>query len=112
MNRSDELLDNFYKELDDICCEIEEKVVDIQTDITTNTKKELSISKKKGLFEKLKKGIETMQPNRYLPLIEQIESYKLTKEDQDIIKNVKLQLDNYNYEEAALFLKGNIKNVK
>jgi len=99
------LLPKLYEELNKVCNEIKQKVINTQDISSQNDKLTLDKDKRTELFQNLKKGIETMKPNRYKPVLEEIDTYKLDDRDNDLINNIKTSLDEYKFDEAERFLK-------
>ena len=61
---------------------------------------ELTNSKRDELFEELKKQIKTNRPNRCEPVIQEINQYKLSKEDDKLFLNIKGLIGEYKFRDA------------
>jgi hypothetical protein len=62
---------------------------------------ELTNEKKEQLFLQLKEAILSKRPKKYKPIIEDIEKYKLSKEDKEFFEKVKILIDKYKFKEAT-----------
>ena len=98
---------NLYEELNKVCDEIKQKVINTPDEnlSSQNNKELLSEDKRVLLFKNLKQGIESMKPNIYKPALKEINNYKLDDSDNELINNIKISLDMYKFDEAKFLLK-------
>ncbi len=93
------LLPEFYNEFYLIIDELHTKIINIKGG-TSNSKEILNKEKRDQLFNKLKKAVETKRPKKCLPIIEEIDNYNLSKEDEDFFAIIKNYIKKYNFKQA------------
>jgi len=97
------LLSKFYQELKLVVDELEDKLL-TATIQEASSKEKISNEKRDILFTKLKEAIETKIVTKCEPVIEDIEGYNLTNEDQELFEKVKYFVDEFEFKEAIELL--------
>jgi signal transduction histidine kinase/CheY-like chemotaxis protein len=90
------LLPEFYKELNLVLDELEKKLKD--TDEIKIKKVKITDDKKEELFKKLRNTADLMEPKKCQNILDEINKYELSKEDQDIIDNINKLINRYDFE--------------
>ncbi len=72
----------------------------INKDKNTDKIIEVSSSKTNELFESLKAALQTNRPQKFNPIIQEIEKYKLSKEDEELFLKIKVFVDSYKLQKA------------
>ena len=103
-----DLVPSFYAELNLVTDEIADKLIISNDKIDNERNKEglieLSQDVRGDLFEKLKDALDSMEPKKCDTIIEEIEKYKLSVDDKKIIDEIKVLIDDYEYDEALELL--------
>jgi len=96
-NMDGTLIPEFLKELKIVTNEIEEKM-----EFESKSEQTLYITQdlRDKLFKKLEDALETQRPKNCIPVIEEIEKYKLNDEDSLIFKQIKDFIEDYDLDEA------------
>ncbi|MFA6137555.1 MAG: ATP-binding protein [Sulfurimonas sp.] len=100
-NKDRELLQNLNAELKKVLDELEEKVLSKEK---KQIKQKVPDAKIYKLFTKLKKAAQTNRPKECEPITEEIETYKLTYEDENFFAEVKALIEMYKFKEAIFML--------
>jgi signal transduction histidine kinase/CheY-like chemotaxis protein len=90
------LLPEFYKELNLVLDELEKKLKG--TDEIKIRKVKITDDKKEELFKKLRNTADLMEPKKCQNILDEINKYELSKEDQDIIDNINKLINRYDFE--------------
>lgn len=98
-----ELLPKFYEELNKVLDELFVLNSDKRSESSFDI--ELSASKKEELFKSLKEAVDTMQPNKCAPIVEEFTKYKLSSKDKELIKNIKDAIEDFDFDKADELLK-------
>ena len=100
------LLSEFYEELNKVCTEIEQKMLNYSFDnsIPYNEKKELNAEKREELLKNLEEAIDSMRPKRYHLILLELETYKLDYHDNKMIESIRASLDEYDFREVKQYL--------
>ncbi|WP_052746030.1 response regulator [Sulfurovum lithotrophicum] len=103
--QDEHLLPKFYQELKLVIDELKEK---LPTEGTQEiySKEKISDEKRDDLFAKLKEAIETKVITKCEPVIDEIEGYSLSNEDQALFEKVKYYIDEFELKEAIALLNG------
>lgn len=96
-----DLLPSFYEELNKVTIEIESKIEN-----TKETKKaELTKSKKESLFESLKEALATNRIKNIKPIIDEIDKYTLSQDDEKLFDEVKELVSKFKFKDILELLK-------
>jgi signal transduction histidine kinase/CheY-like chemotaxis protein len=90
------LLPEFYKELNLVLDELEKKLKG--TNEIKIKKVKITDDKKEELFKKLRVTADLMEPKKCQNILDEINKYELSKEDQDIIDNINKLINRYDFE--------------
>ncbi len=91
-----DLLPSFYKKLNDVIKEIEEKFVDTNK----QNKIDLDETKKSIILDNLKEALQTNRIKNIKPIIEEIEQYTLSQRDKDFFEQIKELVNKFKFKEA------------
>ncbi len=92
------LIPQFNNILARLVAEIEEKMPD--EDLLVSRAEKIPAEKAKEMFIRLKEAVESMQPYRYEPLLEELARYQLPDETNAILSRVTQALDEYDFDQA------------
>ncbi|WP_428738400.1 cache domain-containing protein [Sulfurimonas sp.] len=96
------LFEEFYKELNIVIDELNEKL-ELQEDDSTR-KEPITVQIKEELFANLKEAIELMEPKKCRLIIEQIATYQLSNKDYKTFIKVQNLIEAYEFDEALEIL--------
>jgi len=101
-----ELLPIYYHELKKVTDEIEEKILDtVNIDsVLESQKKILSDTKKDELLNNLKGMVMKKNSRQCMPIIQEIQEYRLFKEDESLFLEVKRLIENRKFKKALELL--------
>jgi len=94
------LLEQFYKELNSVLNEIEQKVIKKDQE----KKETITSDLKEQLFSELKDAIATKRVKNTKPIIEKLDSYILEKEDDELYQNIKSLVKKFKFKDALELL--------
>jgi CheY-like chemotaxis protein len=92
------LVPEFHKALARLIAEIEEKMP--ETGISSARTEQFPTEQEQDLLARLKEAIESMQPVRYAPILEEISRYRFSTETFEILSRVKEALNEYDFDQA------------
>jgi CheY-like chemotaxis protein len=92
------LVPEFNEALVRLIAEIEEKMP--ETGLSPALTEQIPTEQEQVLLARLKEAIESMQPVRYAPLLEEISRYRFSAETFEILFRVKEALDEYDFDQA------------
>jgi polar amino acid transport system substrate-binding protein len=92
------LVPEFHKALARLIAEIEEKMP--ETGISSARTEQFPTEQEQDLLARLKEAIESMQPVRYAPMLEEISRYRFSTETFEILSRVKEALNEYDFDQA------------
>ena len=101
-NESKELQEQCYTQLKEILDEL--KVLDKAHEKEKEEKELISDSLKEQLFHKLKESVATRRPQKCKPIIDKLERYKLSSEDEKHFIVIKNFISSYKFKEAVEYL--------
>jgi len=98
----EKLIVEFNKELELVLNELKDLNL-----INSNIEKPsliLEKEKRDELFLELKEAIKSKRPKKYIPIIEDIEKYKLSKNDEELFQKIKKYIKKYQFKDVLLIL--------
>lgn len=102
INESDKLISKLYAELHSIIEEI--TGIATQEEVSVALKKTCSQEMKKELFEKLRATLQTKRPKKITLVVEEIDQYQLSQEQQISFENIKKQIEKFDFQKALFQL--------
>ena len=97
------LLIKFYDELKLIIDELEDKL-HFNNHLDISKILFMESHKKEELFEKLRDALDSMEPKRCNQIVDEISNYDLSNEDEKLFKEIKVFINNYEFDEALELL--------
>ena len=98
-----ELFVKFHKVLDKILDEIKEKTIDIESKDIEN-QEVISDLKSDEFFTRLEEALESEIPKKCNAVVEDMEKYRFSKEDNVLFQKIKIHMKKYLYDEALLLI--------
>jgi hypothetical protein len=97
------LLIKFYDELKLIIDELEDKL-HFNNHLDISKILFMESHKKEELFEKLRDALDSMEPKRCNQIVDEISNYDLSNEDEKLFEEIKVFINNYEFDEALELL--------
>ena len=98
----EKLIEEFNNELGLILNEL--KDLNLINSNIKEASKILEKEKRDKLFLELKEAIKSKRPKKYIPIVEDIEKYKLSKNDEELFQKIKKYIIKYQFKDALLLL--------
>ena len=98
-SQNKDLLTEFYEKLNLVINELKNKLEPLESDVNV-LKEDISPNLKDELFDKLRDAIKTKRPKNCEPVLDEINKYKLSKEDTLLFENIKKLIIKYKFKEA------------
>lgn len=96
-----DLLSDFYEELNKVVDEIEDKI-GIKNQIV---KAEITNEQKRILFDSLKEALSTNRIKNIKPIIDEIDKYNLSKDDEKLFGQIKELVNKFKFKDILELLK-------